>query len=128
MNEWLLNYDLDRARTKYVSPLSLAFDYARLADKEETLRALNVAYRERSPWLIFLQKEPVFDFIHSDERYRALAKKMGLPPAQQASYRSAEPLRPKIERPVPSSRPGYRTVRGFIGARPGIRALDPWGR
>jgi hypothetical protein len=33
------------------------------------------------PWLVFLQKEPVFDFLHSDERYHALVKKTGLLPA-----------------------------------------------
>jgi hypothetical protein len=30
---------------------------------------------------VFLQKEPAFDFLHSDERYRALVRKIGLPPA-----------------------------------------------
>jgi hypothetical protein len=45
------------------------------------LKFLEIAYRERSPWIVFLQKEPVFDFLHSDERYRAIVKKMGLPPA-----------------------------------------------
>jgi tetratricopeptide (TPR) repeat protein len=81
VNEWLLSHDLDRAGKNYVSPIDLAFDYARLQRKEETLRSLDVAVHERSPWLIFLQKEPVFDFLHSDERYRALVKKIGLTPA-----------------------------------------------
>jgi len=28
-----------------------------------------------------IQNDPEFDFLHSDERYRALVKKIGLPPA-----------------------------------------------
>jgi hypothetical protein len=79
VNEWLLKHDLDQDGKNYVSPVFLAFDYARLQRKQETLGWLDAAVRERSPWLIFLQKEPVFDFLHSDERYRAVVKKIGLP-------------------------------------------------
>jgi hypothetical protein len=70
-----------RARKQYVSPWDTAFTSAFLGDKEQTLKFLEIAYRERSPWIVFLQKEPVFDFLHSDERYRVLVKKIGLPPA-----------------------------------------------
>jgi hypothetical protein len=72
-----------RARKKYVSSWELAFECALLGDddKEETLKFLEAAYQERSPWIVFVQNEPVFDFLHSDPRYRALVKKIGLPPA-----------------------------------------------
>jgi TolB-like protein/DNA-binding winged helix-turn-helix (wHTH) protein/Tfp pilus assembly protein PilF len=70
-----------RARKQYVSPWEIAFSSAFLGDKDLTLKFLELAYREHSPWIIFLQKEPVFDFLHSDERYRALVKKIGLSPA-----------------------------------------------
>jgi Tfp pilus assembly protein PilF len=79
--EWLLDGSKARARKKYVSPLWLAYDNARVGNKEETLRLLQEAYNERSPWLVFLQNEPAFDFLHSDERYRAIVKKIGLPPS-----------------------------------------------
>jgi len=32
----------------------------------------------RAPWLIIVQNEPRFDFLHSDPRYQALIKKIGL--------------------------------------------------
>ncbi len=72
-----------RARQKYVSPWEMAYECALLGndDKEETLKFLEAAYQERSPWIVFLQNEPVFDFLHSDPRYRALVNKIGLPPA-----------------------------------------------
>jgi hypothetical protein len=78
---WLLNGQLTQAKKHYVSPWNLAWNYARLKRKKETLAALDEAYKQRSPWIIFVQKEPIFDFLHSDERYRALVKKIGLPPA-----------------------------------------------
>ena len=65
----------------YVSPFAIALRYAYLRDKANTLKSLDQAYREHYPWLILVQNEPVFDFVHSDPRYQAMIKKMGLPPA-----------------------------------------------
>ncbi len=79
--EWRLARAEARAREAYVSPLQLAFSWARLGRRAETLRFLEEAYREHSAPLVFLQSEPLFDFLHSDERYRALVKKMGFPQA-----------------------------------------------
>lgn len=31
------------------------------------------------PWLIMVQTEPVYDFVHTDSRYQSLVKKIGLP-------------------------------------------------
>lgn len=81
VNEWVLSEHQKQSRTEYVSPYKFADDYARLGRKEEMLRALEEAYKERAPSLVFLQREPVFDFLHADERYRALVKKIGLQPA-----------------------------------------------
>jgi TolB-like protein/DNA-binding winged helix-turn-helix (wHTH) protein/Tfp pilus assembly protein PilF len=69
------------AHKQYVSQLDIAQAYAFLGDKEHTLKYLEGAYRERSPWLVFLQKEPVYDFLHKDPRYRSIVRNMGLPPA-----------------------------------------------
>jgi TolB-like protein/DNA-binding winged helix-turn-helix (wHTH) protein len=71
---------LKQSRKSYVSPCDIAQAYAFVGDKEHTLRYLELAYHERSPWIIFVQKDPVYDFLHSDQRYRALVKKIGLPP------------------------------------------------
>ena len=79
--QWTLDVDLNKARTKYVSPMNLAFDYAQLGRKEETLHCLEGAIQERSPWLVFIQKEPAFDFLHSDPRFHSVVQRIGLPPA-----------------------------------------------
>ncbi len=81
VGELFLKQDQHRARKQYLSPIHLAYDYALLGRKEETLRALEDCFRERAPLLVFLQKWRVFDFLHSDERYRALVHNIGLPPA-----------------------------------------------
>ena len=81
MAEWGVA-DIKSIRRKGdVSPWELAQAYARLGRKEDALKYLEDAYRERSPGLVMLQNQPILDFLHSDERYRAIVKKMGLPPA-----------------------------------------------
>jgi TolB-like protein len=70
-----------RAAKQYVPAISFAYVYARLGMKEEVIHYLQLAYQEHSPRLVHLQYEPDFDFLHSDERYREIVRKVGLPPA-----------------------------------------------
>jgi len=67
-----------RARNSYVSELDLAAAIAYTGDKDQALKHLEAAYRNRDPYMIELQYEPVFDFLHSDSRYQALVKNIGL--------------------------------------------------
>ncbi len=69
-----------RSRKMYTSPLDFAYQYAFLNDKEQTLKSLEDSFRDRSPGMAFLQNEPLFNFVHDDPRYKALAKKMGIVP------------------------------------------------
>jgi TolB-like protein/DNA-binding winged helix-turn-helix (wHTH) protein len=79
---WELNeYFKARARKQYVSPYLKAEICGLLRRKEEALDDLEAAYAEHSPELVFLQNLSSFDFLHSDPRYRALVKKISLPPA-----------------------------------------------
>jgi tetratricopeptide (TPR) repeat protein len=78
---WRVDVLKRRAAKQYVSPMNFASTYGQLGRKEETIRYLEESYRERSPDLVFVQNDPNFDFVHSDPRYRAIIKKMGLPPA-----------------------------------------------
>jgi len=73
--------DVQRTATrKYVSPIEFAFCYARLRRKDETIRYLERAYQEQTPFLVHLPHDPNFYFVHSDPRFQAIIKKMGLPP------------------------------------------------
>jgi TolB-like protein/DNA-binding winged helix-turn-helix (wHTH) protein/Tfp pilus assembly protein PilF len=70
------------ARKHYVAAWDMASQYAYLGDKENTLKFLEAALKERCPWVVFLQNEPIFDFLHNQPRYQELVKKIGLPPAR----------------------------------------------
>ena len=79
--EWRWQNTKKGAPHGYASPWWLALDYARARHEEETLKLLEDAYRRHSPRLIFLQNEPLFDFLHSDPRYQSLARKLPVPPS-----------------------------------------------
>ena len=79
--EWWVKNAKSQNVNGYVSPLALALAYAQAKNRDETVKYLEQAYAEHSSKLVFLQNHPIFDFLHSDERYQALVRKMGLPPA-----------------------------------------------
>ncbi len=79
--QWRVEDVKSRARKEYVSAFDVAKQYAYLGDKNATLKSLELAYHARSPWLILIQTEPIFDFLHSEPRYQALVRKVGLQPA-----------------------------------------------
>jgi hypothetical protein len=68
-----------KAAKTYVSPLELAELYACLRRKQEALHFLELAYEERVPWLVHIQGNANFDFLHSEPRYQAIIGKMRLP-------------------------------------------------
>ena len=67
-----------QARKRYVSPYALASAVSYTRDKEETVKYLNEAFGQHDANLINIQNDPLFDFIHSDPRYQALVRKIGL--------------------------------------------------
>ena len=76
---WKLDRVLKASAKHYVSPLQIATQYARLGNKEETLKYLEVANQQRTPFLVQLVHSPDFNFVHSDPRYKAIVQQMGLP-------------------------------------------------
>jgi TolB-like protein/DNA-binding winged helix-turn-helix (wHTH) protein/Tfp pilus assembly protein PilF len=70
----------ERARTEYVSPMRLAELAVNSGRKEEGIRYLEYALEVRDPALVHLQHDPDLDALHSDTRYWAIVKKMGMPP------------------------------------------------
>lgn len=79
--ELQLNELKQSAKNRYVSPMDFAELYGCLHRKDETLRYLEASYRERSPQLVHIQSNPIFDFVHSEPRYQTIVKNMGLTPA-----------------------------------------------
>ena len=66
------------AKKKYVPPERLASAYATLGRREQALRNLELAYKERSPLLLWMQCYPEYDFLHKDPRYRAIVEGMNI--------------------------------------------------
>jgi TolB-like protein/DNA-binding winged helix-turn-helix (wHTH) protein len=78
---WRIDEYESRASKQYVSSVDLASFHAELGQRDQTLSLLEEAYRQHDPSILFVQTDPAFDFLHSDERYRNIVKKVGLPPA-----------------------------------------------
>ncbi|MGA9769934.1 MAG: winged helix-turn-helix domain-containing protein [Blastocatellia bacterium] len=51
---------------------------ARMGDKDMAFEWLEKAYAERLPSLVFLNAHPVWDSLHQDPRFKALARRIGL--------------------------------------------------
>jgi len=76
--------DLDEmTRSKYVTPYGIALVYAGLGDKNQAFIWLDKALHGRSHWLVWLNRDPRWEGIRSDPRFAALAKRVGLPEADQ---------------------------------------------
>jgi tetratricopeptide (TPR) repeat protein len=78
---WQLDQLQGKSKTSYVSPVDLALLYAQLGDREKVPSFLEQGFRERSPLLLWIQLDPAYDFLHADERYRSIIKRIGLPPS-----------------------------------------------
>jgi TolB-like protein/DNA-binding winged helix-turn-helix (wHTH) protein/Tfp pilus assembly protein PilF len=67
------------AREKYVTPYGVALVYTGLGDQDQAFAWLNKAIAGRSHWLVWLNRDPRFDRLHSDPRFDDLKKRVGLP-------------------------------------------------
>ena len=68
-----------RAKQEYVSPLEFARIYAWLGEKDNAFAELERAYEQRAPNLFELNRNPSFDSLHSDPRFKSLARRIGIP-------------------------------------------------
>lgn len=77
---WQLHTLEKRAKTSYVSPVSFASLYAQLGDRDKALASLEDGLRQHHPWMLWIQTDPAYDFLHADPRYRSLIQRIGVPP------------------------------------------------
>ncbi|MGI9101900.1 MAG: winged helix-turn-helix domain-containing protein [Terriglobales bacterium] len=69
----------ETSSSRYVSSYEIALIYATLGQSEEAFDFFNRACEERSGWLPYLNAEPRVDSLRSDNRFHALAARIGLP-------------------------------------------------
>ena len=61
---------------RYVSPYELGLIYEALGDHDQAFAALEQAFAERSPWLVYLTREPRLRHLHGDPRFEALLARL----------------------------------------------------
>jgi len=62
----------------YVSPLHVALVFNGLGEREEAITWLEKAYQGRDEYLVYLNVYPEFQNLHSDKRFQALQRQIGL--------------------------------------------------
>lgn len=67
----------EAARESYVDPTHVAAIYSGLGDVEETLAWLEKGYQVRSTWMIYLNSDPRYDWLHSNQRFQDLLRRVG---------------------------------------------------
>ena len=70
----------DLSKQRYVTAYWPAVIYASLNEKDETFRWLDIAYQERSAWMVYTKIFPWFDNLRSDPRFDDLLRRMNFPP------------------------------------------------
>jgi TolB-like protein/Tfp pilus assembly protein PilF len=64
---------------RFVTSYGVALVYAGLNEKEQAFLWLNKAYDERSNWLVWIQSDPRWATIKTDNRFTQLEARVGLP-------------------------------------------------
>jgi TolB-like protein/DNA-binding winged helix-turn-helix (wHTH) protein len=67
-------------RRLLVLPVEIAGYYALLGDKKQALNWLNKGYEARDGAIVFLARDPVWDFLRPDPRFQDLVRRVGLSP------------------------------------------------
>jgi serine/threonine protein kinase/Tfp pilus assembly protein PilF len=67
-----------RSQKQHASPFRMAEVYAVMGDLDKAFELLNKAYEEKDEWMTTIKISPNLAPFHSDPRYQALLKKMGL--------------------------------------------------
>ena len=77
--ETVLDKLVQRSKKTYVSPVHLATIYTGLGDRERALTALEQAYQEHDPYMIYLKVSPPLESLQSEPRFQALLRGMNFP-------------------------------------------------
>jgi TolB-like protein/Flp pilus assembly protein TadD len=76
----ILNHLVDRSKSKYVSPYSLALINAGLGNRDEAFMWLRKCIDERDEQVLLLKVEPALDPLRADPRFAELMRLTGLGP------------------------------------------------
>ena len=74
----IVNRFIEISKEKYFSPMFISRVYAGMGDVDKAIEWLEKGYEERDPVVCVVKSVPSHDYMHSDPRFQALLKKMGL--------------------------------------------------
>ena len=96
--------ELDRvlrlSKERYVAGYDIALIYAALADTENTFAWLERAMEDRSTMISFLAQDPMFETFHSDPRWAALIRRIGI---YRRALPDGSPASASAPRPSPAT-------------------------
>ncbi|MCU1228637.1 MAG: Serine/threonine protein kinase with repeat [Acidobacteria bacterium] len=67
----------EAAKSRYISPYDIAVIHTGLGERDAALRVLQVAFDDRSAWMVFLEVDPRLEPLHDEPAFRELAAKLG---------------------------------------------------
>jgi len=67
-----------RARTEWVSPMTIGVVYAALGRTDDALAAIERSVEQRDCWIVALGVEPAYDTLRGHPRFEALVEQVGL--------------------------------------------------
>ncbi len=74
----ILTFLLDEYARTRMGASAVAGVYAIMGDSDKAFEWLDIAVKERTPYLASVHEDFIFDSLHSDPRYAALEKKIGI--------------------------------------------------
>jgi len=77
--EQLLSELAQLSTVRYVSPYVIAWIFAAMKQTDKAFAQLEVAYRERAAWMVWMKRDPRLDTLRSDPRFHDLLRRMKFP-------------------------------------------------
>ena len=77
--EQLLSELAQLSTVRYVSPYVIAWVFAAMKQTDKAFAQLEVAYRERAAWMVWMKRDPRLDTLRSDPRFHDLLRRMKFP-------------------------------------------------
>ena len=65
---------------EYVTPYAVALVFAALGERDSAFARLEQGFRERTHWLVWLNRDSRWQTLRGDRRFGDLARRIGLPP------------------------------------------------
>ena len=75
----ILKETIKLSSRRYVSPARIAMVYAILGQHDQAFELLESAFEEKDHWMVFIKIASELDNLRSDQRFKALLKKMNFP-------------------------------------------------